>query len=170
MRIKDFESLVQEKTEEEYRDWFEQIAKNEIYIGGVYIRCFKLSGTRVAFCDGSIYKVQPGNTLREFNSESDNLKQRMIRLYDSLDVMNRLAIREYLNLIQRKEEIEKAVRGLESIPEGDIYCSFCGKSKEEVLKLVAAEHKNVFICDECIDLCAELLDEDEKQSSSDMLQ
>jgi len=36
-------------------------------------------------------------------------------------------------------------------------CSFCGKSKEQVGRLVAGP--GVFICDECVRLCAVILDE-----------
>ena len=38
-----------------------------------------------------------------------------------------------------------------------LYCSFCGKNQHEVNKLVAGPA--VFICDECIDLCTEFVDE-----------
>jgi ATP-dependent Clp protease ATP-binding subunit ClpX len=38
-----------------------------------------------------------------------------------------------------------------------LYCSFCGKSQHEVKKLVAGPA--VFICDECIGLCSEIVDE-----------
>ncbi len=37
-------------------------------------------------------------------------------------------------------------------------CSFCGKSQEQVKKLVAGP--NVYICDECIELCNEIIDEE----------
>ena len=33
----------------------------------------------------------------------------------------------------------------------DLHCSFCGKSQNEVKKLIAG--RNVFICDECIEVC-----------------
>src|SRR6202007_189844 len=36
-----------------------------------------------------------------------------------------------------------------------LYCSFCGKSQHEVKKLIAGP--SVFICDECIDLCNEII-------------
>ena len=36
-----------------------------------------------------------------------------------------------------------------------LYCSFCGKSQHEVEKLVAGPR--VFICDECTDLCHEIV-------------
>ncbi len=38
---------------------------------------------------------------------------------------------------------------------GSSFCSFCGKSQEEVSKLIAGP--NVYICDECIDLCNEIV-------------
>ena len=40
-----------------------------------------------------------------------------------------------------------------------VRCSFCGKSQDQVRKLIAGSN-NVFICDECIDLCAEILEEE----------
>jgi ClpX C4-type zinc finger/Glyoxalase superfamily protein len=38
-----------------------------------------------------------------------------------------------------------------------LYCSFCGKNQHEVKKLVAGPF--VFICDECVDLCVDIVDE-----------
>ena len=42
--------------------------------------------------------------------------------------------------------------------EKTLYCSFCGKSQNEVKKLIAGP--SVYICDECIDLCNEIIAED----------
>lgn len=39
-----------------------------------------------------------------------------------------------------------------------LYCSFCGKSQHEVRKLIAGP--TVFICDECVDLCTDIIRED----------
>src|ERR1700687_1265951 len=39
-----------------------------------------------------------------------------------------------------------------------LYCSFCGKSQHEVRKLIAGP--SVFICDECIDLCNDIIREE----------
>lgn len=44
-------------------------------------------------------------------------------------------------------------------PEDKIRCSFCGKTQDQVRKMIAGTG-NVFICDECIDLCAEILEEE----------
>jgi ATP-dependent Clp protease ATP-binding subunit ClpX len=43
-------------------------------------------------------------------------------------------------------------------------CSFCGKSQEQVRKLIAGP--GVYICDECVDLCNEILDEELFDSST----
>ena len=46
-----------------------------------------------------------------------------------------------------------------------LYCSFCGKSQNEVRKLIAGP--SVFICDECVDLCNDIIREEIQESSSD---
>ena len=43
-----------------------------------------------------------------------------------------------------------------------LYCSFCGKSQHEVRKLIAGP--TVFICDECVDLCTDIIREETKAS------
>ena len=43
-------------------------------------------------------------------------------------------------------------------PKTPMACSFCGKGKDDVKKLVAGP--GVYICDECIDLCVEIIDEE----------
>lgn len=47
-----------------------------------------------------------------------------------------------------------------------IRCSFCNKTEDQVRKLIAGPG-NVFICDECIDICAEIMEEELEDSSSD---
>ena len=42
-------------------------------------------------------------------------------------------------------------------------CSFCGKGQEQVRKLVAGP--GVYICDQCIDLCQEVLEEDTRSAT-----
>ena len=41
-----------------------------------------------------------------------------------------------------------------------LYCSFCGKSQHEVRKLIAGP--NVFICNECVELCMDIIREEDK--------
>ncbi|MGB0321893.1 MAG: ATP-dependent Clp protease ATP-binding subunit ClpX, partial [Pseudohongiellaceae bacterium] len=45
------------------------------------------------------------------------------------------------------------------------YCSFCGKSQNEVRKLIAGP--SVFICDECVDLCNDIIREEIQEKDSD---
>ncbi len=44
-----------------------------------------------------------------------------------------------------------------------LYCSFCGKSQHEVRKLIAGP--SVFICDECVDLCNDIIREEVQEGS-----
>ena len=46
-----------------------------------------------------------------------------------------------------------------------LYCSFCGKSQHEVRKLIAGP--SVFICDECVDLCNDIIREEVQETSGD---
>src|SRR5438093_4184195 len=42
---------------------------------------------------------------------------------------------------------------------GQYHCSFCGKSQDQVRRLIAGPGA-VYICDECVDLCREIIDEE----------
>src|SRR5579883_2224071 len=45
---------------------------------------------------------------------------------------------------------------------GTLYCSFCGKNQNEVRKLIAGP--TVFICDECVELCMDIIREESKSA------
>ena len=47
----------------------------------------------------------------------------------------------------------------EKMRDGKVRCSFCHKSEDQVRKLIAGP-EGVFICDECIELCSEILEEE----------
>ena len=49
-------------------------------------------------------------------------------------------------------------------PEEILRCSFCGKSQNEVKKLIAGP--SVYICNECIDICNEIINDDEQAENS----
>ncbi len=55
-------------------------------------------------------------------------------------------------------------RGIEEIK----HCSFCGKNQQEVTKLIAGP--SVFICDECVDLCNEIIRDEIEENLSDSLE
>jgi ATP-dependent Clp protease ATP-binding subunit ClpX len=56
--------------------------------------------------------------------------------------------------------MSKSTSGGES--KNTLYCSFCGKSQHEVRKLIAGP--TVFICDECVELCMDIIREEHKSS------
>jgi len=47
----------------------------------------------------------------------------------------------------------------------EVHCSFCGKSQSAVEKLIVGP--GVFICDECIELCNEILNDEEVESKEE---
>ncbi|NDD27426.1 MAG: ATP-dependent Clp protease ATP-binding subunit ClpX [Proteobacteria bacterium] len=49
---------------------------------------------------------------------------------------------------------------------GQLKCSFCGKNQEQVRKLIAGP--GVYICDECIDLCNEIIEEELSRHTEDL--
>jgi ATP-dependent Clp protease ATP-binding subunit ClpX len=51
---------------------------------------------------------------------------------------------------------------------GDLLCSFCGKSQDEVKKLIAGPA--VYICDECIELCNEIIQEEYEKTKGSPVQ
>ena len=55
--------------------------------------------------------------------------------------------------------------GKNDISNDDLLCSFCGKSQDEVKKLIAGP--SVYICDECIQLCNEIIAEEYNQEDEE---
>jgi ATP-dependent Clp protease ATP-binding subunit ClpX len=50
-------------------------------------------------------------------------------------------------------------------PTDQFFCSFCGKNQKEVKKLIAGP--SVYICNECIKLCSEIIEDEEKEKAED---
>jgi ATP-dependent Clp protease ATP-binding subunit ClpX len=48
----------------------------------------------------------------------------------------------------------------------NLFCSFCGKNQKEVTKLIAGPA--VYICDECIQLCSEIIEEESEKESTEV--
>ena len=47
-------------------------------------------------------------------------------------------------------------------------CTFCGKGQEDVRKLIAGP--SVYICDECVDLCNDIIEEEVKSDDAEVLE
>src|SRR5882757_10032224 len=66
------------------------------------------------------------------------------------------------NILSAKIDTAQPPSGAAAGPQGPtspqvLYCSFCGKSQHDVSKLIAGP--TVFICDECVDICSDIIDE-----------
>ncbi len=57
---------------------------------------------------------------------------------------------------------------MNTVKEALLRCSFCGKTQDEVKKIIAGP--TVYICDECIDLCNEIMEEEYQNEQPDELQ
>ena len=54
--------------------------------------------------------------------------------------------------------------------DGNIRCSFCGRSQDQVRKMIAGPSgSGVFICDECIDICADIVEEEFYEEQQEMV-
>ena len=74
---------------------------------------------------------------------------------------------DYVVSVTTKRERRQLRRaGLLPRPRELLSCSFCGKERKDVNRLVAGP--DVYICDECVALCVEILEtEEEPESSND---
>ena len=74
-----------------------------------------------------------------------------------------LKIDEHGGVLEGGSEMSK-IGGSDS--KNPLYCSFCGKSQHEVRKLIAGP--TVFICDECVELCLDIIGEENKSLLSEI--
>jgi hypothetical protein len=98
------------------------------------------------------------------HSLRDALKTKAMEIThsDSLELIAKTFGYENWNILSAKIDAAQPQSGSTAgnpapTPPAALYCSFCGKSQHEVDKLVAGPH--VFICDECIDVCSDIIDE-----------
>ena len=76
-----------------------------------------------------------------------------------------LSVTKSINGETAKEESSPKTSKSEVAQSKIIYCSFCGKNKNEVFKMIAGP--SVFICNECIALCQDILNDEIAKSKSD---
>ena len=78
---------------------------------------------------------------------------------ESLELIAKAFGYDSWNILSAKIDVLRPRAGAQKpVQEGNLlYCSFCGKNQHDVSKLVAGPA--VFICDECIDLCTDIVDE-----------
>ena len=158
---RDFEQLRTEKSEAQFQAWFDDRADMAVRIGGVLLPCIKLNGKRVALRDGTLYPVEDVGKIEKLEPrKASDMKEklRFLQVYDDLDVLDQISVKRYFDLLEEKANLEKEMRRQKEYPEGTLFCSFCGKSEKEAKRMIAGPFK-VQICDECVQLCGEILAE-----------
>lgn len=81
-----------------------------------------------------------------------------VRVFDQSDILERFLARLiFLKGESELAETEPVIKLLSNQrePNNDLRCSFCGKPRSEADKLIAGPR--VYICNECIDICNEIL-------------
>ena len=164
MTIKEFETEWNEKSESEFDKMFRNAAWYKIKIGGLIIPCIRLTRTKVGLIDGSVHPIRNGESIMIVDSMEEKQKQfkwlDTMRDFCCLEDSDKYSAKHYINLMKEKERLEKEMSASRNVHgDGKIHCSFCNKSQEEVKKLVSGPG-NVYICDECIEICNEIMDEE----------
>jgi hypothetical protein len=98
------------------------------------------------------------------HSLRDALKTKTIEIAHSeaLELIAKAFGYDNWNILSAKIDAAQPPLGAAAGPQGPaspqvLYCSFCGKSQHDVSKLIAGP--TVFICDECVDVCSDIIDE-----------
>src|ERR1039458_9222480 len=102
---------------------------------------------------------------RKGNGQTDRFKRAVVvQLLRQVSAAGQEADRRaggvHLRRVHRpvQRDHRRGARGVRSDSNEQLLCSFCGKSQRQVKKLIAGP--GVYICDECIDLCNEIIDEE----------
>jgi len=122
-----------------------------------------LEGRTLADAMGEFPKVFPQNFLATVaaGEQSGNLDSVLERLADYTED------KQSRNPGNKNSEASPTAPDHSKQPDENklLYCSFCGKSQHEVRKLIAGP--SVFICDECVDLCNDIITEEMKEQDKE---
>lgn len=99
--------------------------------------------------------------------KSDQTKRReeMLETFRKLDAVGQTFALRYAEKLLELQELEARVNRInENRATGKEACSFCGKAKENTGFLMAGP-SDVYICDDCVKLCTELIEEAKGEST-----
>lgn len=97
-------------------------------------------------------------------TEKVQRREDMLAAFQQLNPANQIFALRYVDKLLDLQKLDEIVKRVdEHRTSRDEACSFCGKAKEDVGVLMAAP-ANVYICDECVKLCSEIL---EKEKGTD---
>jgi hypothetical protein len=69
---------------------------------------------------------------------------------------------------QSAESADSSAKGRDAAAKRTLYCSFCGKSQHDVRKLIAGP--DVYICDKCVDLCLDFVEDIKDEDLTRLMQ
>ena len=89
--------------------------------------------------------------IRDLQNERGIGQEKLTRTFAALERLMRI----------QQDRAARHAGGKSDENDATLYCSFCGKGQREVKKLIAGP--TVFICDECVDLCMDILRQEDPQ-------
>ena len=101
--------------------------------------------------------------------KSDAVKRRedLMDAFRQLEPVGQVFALRYVEKLLELQQLEEIVNKVDANrASGKEACSFCGKDKEAVHRLLAGP-ADVYICDNCVKLCAELIADDERASQNE---
>ena len=94
--------------------------------------------------------------MKQLNKLTEENKERVSKYVGKLLTLQRLEGRLNSEVLNTEREVQKIdPQFVEDLKGKGYRCSFCGKYQNKVDKLIAGP--NVYICNECIDLCSDIL-------------
>ena len=100
-------------------------------------------------------------------SEATKRREAMLKTFQKLDAAGQTFTLRYAEKLLELQEMEAFVNRVKEVQSsGAEACSFCGKAREEAGFLMAGPG-NVYICDDCVKLCTELIEQEEGASPHD---
>lgn len=100
-------------------------------------------------------------------SEKAQRRDKLLEIFQKLDIIGQRFTLQYAEKLLELQEMEAFVNRVKEIQaSGDEACSFCGKAREDVGYLMAGPG-SVYICDDCVKICAELMEKEKGASLHD---
>ena len=130
MTLKEFNDVKSGKSKDAYIEWFDECPWYAVDIGGIEQPCIKITSRKVGLRDGSVYMNDKDKKIRRVEEgERTYLKERyrLLKIYDEVDIFEKVAIRDYIRILQRKIDMENEIKRRSELPRDSVYCTFCGK-------------------------------------------
>lgn len=157
MTLKDYEFALQSS---DYGTWFSTHAHHTVLIAGVSFPCVRITKQKVALSDGTLFQTSERNKVEfQQNAVKHTSGSRIASIYETLSPVDKLSVSDFLEALERKTKIQREAEKAVELDPSKVHCSFCGKTSDEVKKMIAGPN-GVYICDECIGICDEILKED----------